>query len=230
MKRWIVRAVLFAGGVLCFAGPVAAQFYGDYGGWGDGGAALLGADYRQATAMQLKAQNRAAGTQAAQGQNAVVQSGIRNTLSSEAESRNAAILSKQQATQDWWFQQQQQQAARQPSVGYAMAATPATGWSGVGPSIKPPPASMDIFKWPTMLQEACFASARATIEAPYRRTPPTIDQAHYRDMASAVEDMKAILVWRQSEGVNLNEFNAAKDYVTQLGGEIAKQLQTAKAP
>ncbi len=55
MNRQIVRAVLVAAGVLCFAGPSAAQFYG-WGGYGgyDGSAALLGADSRQVRAMQMR--------------------------------------------------------------------------------------------------------------------------------------------------------------------------------
>ena len=234
MKRQIVRAVLVAGGVLCSAGPLAAQFYSGYGygGLGDGGAALLGADARQAEAMQLKAQNRQAAQQAAQNQNYVVQSGIRNTLSGQAQSRDAAILNQQQSTQDWWFQHQQQQAARRPSTDYATGAPPAAAWSSFGPSTKPPPPSMDIIQWPTMLQEPCFGWERAKIEAPYRRPPltpggktPPLDQDDYRQMAAAVEDMKATMLWRQSEGVNPADFDAAKAFVTRLAGEIAKQIK-----
>ena len=58
------------------------------------------------------------------GQNAMVQSGIRNTLSSQAQTQTSSNLSQQQATQDWWFQNQQQQVAesrgrdnRSPSPG-----------------------------------------------------------------------------------------------------------------
>lgn len=236
MNRQIVRAVLVAGGVLGFALPSAAQFYpgygwGSYGGY-DGSAALLGADSRQVQAMQLKAQNMQAGQQAAQNQNYVVQSGIRNTLSSQAQSRNAAILNQQQATQDWWFQQQQAKAARGAATGYDTAPRPAAAWSSFGPSNKPPPPSMDIIQWPTMLQENCFASERAEIEAPYRRAPltpggktPPLDAADYRAMAAAVEDMKATLLWRQSEGVNPADFDAAKAFVTQLAGEIATRMK-----
>ena len=180
MKHRILVAALVAGGMLGLAGPAAAQFYPGYGygGWGgtNGSAALLGADYRQATAMQLKAQSMQAGQQAAMAQNYVVQSGIRNTLSSQAQSQTNAILSQQQANQDWWFQQQSQQMAqrRAMEMEYGAPAVPV----GFAPSGGPPPAAMDIIKWPTVLQEPCFASERARIEAPYRRTPAEAECSH----------------------------------------------------
>ncbi len=139
MKRSIVLALLLAGGVLRLAEPVSAQFYpgygyGGYGGF-DGGAALAGSDYRQGAIIDAKSQSRLAGQQAAQQQNLVVQSGIRNTLSNQANSREAAIANQQQQTQDWWFQHQQQQFAQQQqmpqrqmapgqSAEYSMASAP----------------------------------------------------------------------------------------------------------
>ena len=164
MNRQILIAALVVGGVLGLADRAPAQFfpgYGyGYGGWGgmDGAAALTGADYRQATAMTLKAQSMQAGQQAAMQQNYVVQSGIRNALSSQAASRDASIVNQQQANQDWFFQQQSAHAVPVRFV----------------PTAEPPPAAMDIIKWPTVLQERCFASERAKIEAPYRRTPPEL--------------------------------------------------------
>jgi hypothetical protein len=162
-------------------------------------------------------------------QNAVVQSGIRNTLSSQAQSRDAAIAAQQQATQDWWFQQQQQQKNQRQSAPNASAGSPTQGWSSLAPSAPPPPASMDIIKWPALLQAPSFASEREKIEAPYRRTPPklsTPNEDDYRQMVAAVEDMKAILQWRSSEGVDPNEFNTAKSFLIQLGDELAKRIPT----
>ncbi len=138
MKRSIVLALLLVGGVLCLAEPVSAQFYPGYGygafGGFDGGAALAGSDYRQGAIIDAKSQSRLAGQQAAQQQNLVVQSGIRNTLTNQANSREAAIASQQAQTQDWWFQHQQQQFAQQQmaprqmaagqSAEYSMAAAP----------------------------------------------------------------------------------------------------------
>jgi hypothetical protein len=206
--------------MLRLAGPVAAQFYPGYGydGWGgfNGSAALLGADYRQATAMQLKTQSMQAGQQRTMEQNYVVQSGIRNTLSGQAQSRDAAIQSQQQANQDWWFQHQ-------------TAAVPVR----FAPSGGPPPAAMDIIQWPTVLQESCFASERTQIEAPYRRTPPVLSAptaADYRQMAGTVEDMKAVLEWRLKEGVPTADYNEAKAFLKQLGQEVtARAEKTGKS-
>ena len=245
MKRSIVLALLLVGGVLCLAEPVSAQFYpgygyGGYGGF-DGGAALAGSDYRQGAIIDAKSQSRLAGQQAAQQQNAVVQSGIRNTLSNQANSREAAIANQQAQTQDWWFQHQQQQFAQQQmaprqmaagqSAEYSMAAAPAAGWSSLGPPHKPPPANMDIIQWPTLLQDPCFASERTKIEAPYRHaTPPklsTPNEDDYQQMAAAVEDMKAVLQWKLSEGVDTGQYNTAKAFLNKLGSELVKQSQAA---
>ena len=232
MNRRILVAALVAGGMLGLAGPASAQFYPGYGygGWGgtNGSAALLGSDYRQATAMQLKAQSMQAGQQAAMAQNYVVQSGIRNTLSSQAQSRTNAILSQQQANQDWWFQHQSQQMA-QRTGRWRNAGAPAVP-VGFAPSGGPPPAAMDIIKWPTVLQEPCFASERARIEAPYRRTPPKLSvptPADYRKMAGTVEDMKAVLEWRLKKGVDTADYNAAKAFLNQLGQEVTARAQAA---
>jgi hypothetical protein len=101
---------------------------------------------------------------------------------------------------------------------------------GFAPSREPPPAAMDIIKWPTVLQEQCFASERTKIEAPYRRTPPKLSaptRADYRKMAATVEDMKAVLEWRLKEGIDTSDYNAAKLFLAQLGGEVATRAQPA---
>jgi hypothetical protein len=113
MRYPVLIASLLGGGMFGLAGPLAAQFYPGvgYGGWGgtNGSAALLGSDYKQASLMQAKTQSMIAGQQRTMEQNSVVQSGIRNTLSSQAQAQTNAILNQQQANQDWWFQQQVQQ-------------------------------------------------------------------------------------------------------------------------
>ena len=232
MNRRILVAAVVAGGLLGLTGPAAAQFYPGYGygGWGgtNGSAALLGADYRQATAMQLKAQSMQAGQQAAMGQNYVVQSGIRNTLSSQAQSQTNAILSQGQANQDWWFQQQSQQMAQRRTMEtqYGAPAVPV----GFGPPGGPPPAAMDIIQWPTVLQESCFASERTRIEAPYRRTPPKLSvpkPSDYGKMADTVEDMEAVLEWRLKTGLATADYNAAKTFLTKLGQEVTARAQAA---
>ncbi len=237
MKRSTILAMLLVGGMLCRTGFLFAQFYPGYGygGWGgyNGAAALVGADYQQATAMQLKSQSRQAGQEASMNQNAVVQSGIRNTLSSQATARSDAIAAQQQQTQDWWFQHQTRQAAQRQPAGNATAAgmTMTSAGDNFAPPGPPPPATTDIIPWPALLQERCFASEREKIESPYRRTPPklsTPNAADYGQMAAAVEDMKAVLQWRASEGVNPNDFNAAKDFLDRLGSELAARARAGK--
>jgi hypothetical protein len=243
MKRPIVFVFLLVGAMLRLADPVSAQFYPGYGygGWGDGGAALIGSDYRQAAIISAKTQSRIAGQEAAQQQNAVVQSGIRSTLSNQANSREASIANQQAQTQDWWFQHQQQQFAQQQmaprqSAEYSSASAPAAGWSSLGPPRKPPPAALDIIPWPILLQDPCFASERAKVEAPYRRTvyvpgaPPkmgTPNEEDYQQMAAAVEDMKAVLQWKLSEGVDTGQYDAAKAFLNKLGAELTRKIQAA---
>jgi hypothetical protein len=227
----ILLSALVAGGLAWFAPPVSAQFYPGYGGgWGgtNGSAALLGSDYRQATAMQLKAQNTLAGDQRTMAQNSMVQSGIRNTLSSQAQSRTDAILGQQQATQDWWFQHQAQQMNQQRSTGFVAGGSSYP--SGLAPGGAPPPVATDIIKWPPLLQEQCFASERTKIEAPYRRTPPKLSlplATDYATMTRAVDDMKAVLQWRLQEGVNSDDYNTARSFLEQLGQEIASRAPAA---
>jgi hypothetical protein len=235
MRRLIVLAILLMVGVGCLAGSASAQFYPGYGyggsGW-DGSAALLGADSRQAQVIQSRAESRLAGQQLAAQQNAVVQSGIRNTLSSQAQGRDAAIQAQQQANQDWWFQHQQQQMAQRPPADRAASAMPPQDWGSLAPPSPPPPASMDLIKWPTLLQAPCFAADREKIEAPYRRTPPEgwdkISTDDYRQIAAAVEDMKALLQWRSSEGVDTSAFTVAKNFLIQMGDELAKRINPEK--
>ncbi len=231
MNRRILVAALVAGGMLGLAGPASAQFYPGYGyggyGWGgaEGAAALAGSDYRQSTAMQLKAQSMQFGQQRTMQQNMVVQSGIRNMQSSQAQSQTNAILAQQQANQDWWFQQQSQQMAqRQAKEQYGAQPIP----TGFAPAGGPPPAATDIIPWPTVLQDQCFASERAKIEAPYRRSPPKLSvptTADYRQMASTVEDMKAVLEWKLREGIPTAGYETAKAFLSQLGAEVAARAQ-----
>jgi len=231
MSRRFLVAALVAGGMLGLAGPASAQFYPGYGygGWGgaEGAAALQGSDQRQVAAMQLKAQSMQFGQQRTMQQNMVVQSGIRSMQSSQAQAQTNAILSQQQANQDWWFQQQSQQMAQRRSMEkYGAAAVP----TGFAPPGGPPQAAMDIIQWPTVLQEQCFASERAKIEAPYRRSPPKLSSptpADYRQMASTVEDMKAVLEWRLREGIPTADYEAAKAFLNRLGEEVTARAQAS---
>ncbi len=230
MKHRILLAVLVAGGMSGLAGPAWAQFYPGfrYGGWGGtNAAALLGSNQRQATIMQIKAQNMQTGQQATMAKNNLMQSGIRDMMSSQAQSRSDSIVSQKQANQDWWFQHQSQQMAqRWARANDSSSAVPA----GFAPSPGPPAAALDVIQWPTILQDPGFTAERARIEAPYRRTPPKLSAptpADYRKMADTVEDMKAMLTWRLRGGINTSDFNAATTFLNQLGAEVAARAQAS---
>jgi hypothetical protein len=178
------------------------------------------------------------GQNAAMQQSAMVQSGIRNTLSSQANERTENILSQRQANSDWWFQvQQQQMSGRQASpgsspalVGCGFGAEPvASGFAVGGPA---PEVATDIIKWPPALQEKEFASRRALIEAPYRRSPPALSTPtakDYRDMAKNVEEMKAILEWRLTvkSGLETSAYEQAEAFLDKLGQETSERASTA---
>jgi hypothetical protein len=245
MRIRSITIALITAGTLCAAWPAVAQYYGAYGypgaygGWG--GAALEGSDYRQSAIIQARSQSMIAGRQAALQQSMAIQNGIRNTLSSQAQSRDNSILSQQQATQDWFFQQQQKQTAQRQAAEYAVAAAnagaaakPATKGAAAdnpadsfAPQGGPSPVANDVIKWPPVLQESCFASERAVIEAPYRRTPPKLsmpDSDDYRRMATAVEDMKAVLEWRLTESLDTAAYDESKAFLQKLEQEIASRL------
>ncbi len=231
MNRRIHLSALVVGGILGLAGPAQGQFYPGYGygGWGgeNGAAALLGSDQRDISAMQLKAQSMQFGQQRTMAQNAMVQGGIRNMQYSQAQSQTNAINAQQQATQDWWFQQQSQQMAqRQAREQYGTQPIS----PGIAPAGGPPPAAMDIIQWPTVLQDQCFATERAKIEAPYRRSPPKLSiptLADYRQMAGTVEDMKAVLEWKLREGIATADYETAKAFLNRLGADVANRVQVS---
>ncbi len=93
-----------------------------------------------------------------------------------------------QANRDWWFQYQGQQMAQQRARGYGTISGgygPRSVGSGAPPADygieaadSPPPAAMDIIKWPLLLQRPTFASRRTEIEAPYRPLAAGAEHSH----------------------------------------------------
>jgi hypothetical protein len=239
-SRWVLA--LAAGCWLLSASPGMAQFwpgspYAYYGGaWGGYPAGQYN------TTREIAAQSRQVGQAAAIGQNLVVQSGIRNTLLTQAQQQTNAIQSQQQANQDWWFQVQQQQMAEQrargPSapapVGGGYAADPAA--VGYGLPVARPPVAADIIQWPPVLQEPTFAALRAEIEAPYRRSPPAVSAPtadDYRNMVKTVQEMKAVLEWRLGQGSGLltQDYDQAKAFLDKMGQEaLARSGVGNKSP
>ncbi|MGA2030621.1 MAG: hypothetical protein ABSG68_00050 [Thermoguttaceae bacterium] len=211
--------------------PALAQFWPGrgYGGYG----ALGGYPAGVYNGSRLAAgQERQLGQEAAMGQNLVVQSGIRSTAMNQAQERSSAILDQRQADTNWWRQVQQQQMAQQqarPSsavpVAVGFGTAPAAGSLGL---IAPrPTVATDIIQWPPTLQEREFASSRAEVEAPYRRSPPGLSTPttnDYRNMAKAVEDMKAILQWRTGQGgLATEDYQQAREFLNRLGQEVGAQ-------
>ena len=157
-------------------------------------------------------------------------------LNTQANERTDAILSQRQSNRDSWFQFQQQQMAGRQAYGQGSPALVSAGF-GAGPSTggfavaaPPPEAAMDIIKWPSTLQEPMFASRRALIEAPYRRSPPDLSVPtanDYRDMVKTVAEMEAMLEWRLSvkSGLEANDYEQAKVFLEKLGQEAKARLK-----
>jgi hypothetical protein len=218
--------------------------YGGYGGYGDdaGVMALQSSAMNQASARSAAQSNRLMGQSAAMQQRAMVQSGARNTLSTQANARTQGIVSQQQSNRDWWFQVQQQQSAGRGAyehgspalVSAGFSAEPVTGGFAVAGPV--PEVAMDIIKWPSTLHEEMFASRRALIEAPYRRSPPALSAPtanDYRDMVKNVDEMKAMLEWRLSvmSGLNTNDYEQAKAFLDKLGKEASERsVNAVKSP
>ena len=218
--------------------------YGGYGGYDDdaGVMALQSSAMSQASLRSAVQSERLAGQNAAMQQRATVQSGARDMLSTQANARTEAILSQRQSNRDSWFQlQQQQMAGRQayehgsPAlVSAGFGAGPVTGGFAVAGPL--PEVAMDIIKWPSTLQEQMFASRRALIEAPYRRSPPALNAPtanDYRDMVKNVDEMKAMLEWRLSvkSGLDANDYKQAKAFLDKLGQEASERsVNAVKSP
>jgi hypothetical protein len=222
--------------MLAMASSAGAQFWAGYPAYG--GYAWGGYPTALTTAAAIGAvnQSRIAGQEAAMGQNYMVQSGIRSTLTSQAQSRTSDIASQRQEMRDWWFQNQQQQmAARRPyEYGGGAAVAGYRGGTAAGMVDLGSQAAMDIIKWPTALQDRAFASRRALIEAPYRRSPPAISTPtpdDYRTMVGTIEQMKAILECLLNEGGMVTEdYQQAKTFLDKIDAQARQRAAAAAAP
>jgi hypothetical protein len=201
-------AVANSGIAAAAANRIQNPKYGNYGDWGGGTVyhfnnGMVGSlPQRQESAQSL-----------------MMQSGIRNTLLTQGQSRTQAIADQRQSYRDWWFETQQQQSANQPRpVGFEWAAN------------EPPKAAMDIIKWPPLLRDPAFASRRTLIEAPYRRTPPELSaptSQDYAEMISTVQEMKDILEWLTRDGVDTQEYEQAKAFLNKIQQEARQRAQAA---
>lgn len=213
--------------------------YGGYGGYGDfGGYGAWGAytsALNSATTRNIAEQDHLAGMNAAMQQNAMMQSGIRNTMMTQAQTRTQDIYSQRQSNRDWWFQVEQQQsaqrqaaAARAPMGTVAMA--PVAGFDSALSAVPQPEAATDIIKWLPVLCDPRFAEQRATVEAPYRRTPkgqPTV--ADYENMIDATKQMKAIL-GQMTAQISAQEYLGAEKFIDQLAAEARGRIEQNQKP
>jgi hypothetical protein len=91
-------------------------------------------------------------------------------------------------------------------------------------------AATDIIKWPKLLQKPAFATERGVIEAPYRRSPPDLSTptaSDYRNMVKTVDEMKAIVEWFPTKGVNTHDYEEAKAFLNKLGLEARERYEIA---
>ena len=203
-----------------------AQFWpgygyrGGYGAWGSVASAM-----NNRTSRYVAQSDRMMGQQAAMQQQSALQSNIRGTLESQAQTRTQSSLGQQQSNRDWWFQVQQQQVARgrsmPPAGGGGMAAA---GFEAALSTERVPAAATDIIKWLPVLCEPQFAQERTIIEAPYRREPkanPTPED--YQNMVDATEQMKVIL-GRMTTELSAQEYIDAERFLDQLAAEARGRL------
>ncbi len=145
--------------------------------------------------------------------------------------------SQARANQDWWFQYQGSQAKGGAWAGYSgpELSLPASSYYnavaqdiGFAAAQSLPRASLDIIKWPMLLRLPAFASRRAQIEAPYRRSPPGLSSPtadDYRAMIKTAEEMKSMLEWISQDGVETNMYEEATKFLDKLEKEARERCE-----
>ncbi len=230
---WIVG--LAAIGSMGVASLVAAHvFPGDrsYGGYNNGYCDPGGwGGYVAPNPMpEIAAQSHLAGQQLAAQQNMALQSGIRSATMTQSQSNINALRNQRQQNKDWWFQYQAQQMADQRARPASAAGAVGCGFESIA---SPPKAAMDVIRWPPLLQDPAFASLRAQIEAPYRRSPPGLSVPtadDYRKMVKTAEAMKGVLEWMTQQGVDTQEYGQAKAFLDTLQEEARAQSDAGASP
>ena len=165
-------------------------------------------------------------------QRAMMQGGIRNTMTTQAEARTQAQFSQQQSNRDWWFQVQQQQVAQRHSMSArpSMGMAPVTGFESAAPAAATQPeAATDVIKWLPVLCDPRFAAERASVEAPYRRDPkekanPTA--VDYQNMIGAAEKMKTVL-GQMTADISAQEYLGAEQFLDKLAAEARGRIEKA---
>jgi hypothetical protein len=206
------------------------DYYGGNDAWGAVASAMNTTSSRYAAQ-----QDRMAGQAAADMQRGMMQSNIRNTLSTQAEMRTQNIIGQGEANRDWWFQVQQQQAAQRQSMAAAhapIAMMSAAGLEAVSSPTPQPSAATDVIKWQSTLCEPRFSADRAKVEAPYRRAPkgkaaPTT--ADYQNMIDAAQHMK-LLLGQMTADISAQDYLGAEKFLDQLAAEAHGRIEQGKKP
>lgn len=230
-STFAIPTILFAG-LLGAASPASAQFWPGHGYYGDAGVwgAYTSGMY-DSTSRYIAQSDRLMGERAANQQMMAMQSGIRNTLSNQANLRTQNAMSQQQSNRDWWFQVEQQQLARRQTAG-AMG-SPATAQAAMAALRQETPAmqqvATDIIPWLPVLCDPRFAAEREVVEAPYRRAgdqqaAPSV--ADYQQMIEAAGRMKTILDQMAGE-ISAREYLDAGKFLDQLVAEARERIEKA---
>jgi len=235
MRPALAIPMILIAGLFGAASPASAQFWPGYGYYGDAGVwGAYTSALHDSTSRYIAQSDRLMGERAANQQMTAMQSGIRNTLSSQANLRTQTAMSQQQSNRDWWFQIEQQQLARRRAAG-AMG-SPATAEAAMATMRQESPAmpqvATDVIPWLPVLCDPRFAAERAIVEAPYRHadgkpTEPT--EADYQRMIEAAGQMKTILDQMAGE-ISAREYLDAGKFLDQLAAEARGRIEKAAAP
>jgi hypothetical protein len=197
-------------------GALSWDYYGGYGSWGA---------YNSSSILAQNAQ--LASSSRAQAQNSIVQSGIRSTLTQQAQSQSQNLANQRQDYKDWWYQtQQQQQLAASQARANSAGKTSASFVSYQSPS------ASNVIQWPLLLQDPIFTRLRASIEDPYLSNPTGPTAQDFKDMVKTVAQMKDLVNQKMAfdAGIPEEQAQTADKFLDQLAKEAssnAAQLEAA---
>ena len=224
-----VKTTMVAATLALIPQIAAAQFgyYGSYApygfGYSDGGWGAYNTSKDIAAGEQTAAQSRA------MSQNAMVQSGIRDTLIQQDQARTQARSDKRQSERSMFFQSQEQQMAQRRARS-AASASPDAGWSSVSAEDE-----QRLIKWPRLLMDPLFTRGRGRIESPYLRSTTGLSQPtaeDYRDMLVALAEMKKLVPY--ASGYSAAQYTQANEFLDGLAADAqsraAAMEAAAKAP
>jgi hypothetical protein len=210
-----------------FAEPAMAQ-WGAYGPRGGGWGAYAYGVSSQASnvSRELAAGAHRKTFNRAQQQSAAMQQGIRNTLSSSAQSRAAGMQNYTQDYTNWTLQHRDRQRAesRLPTRSFASSAAMARPYSSASSAAR---VSTSIIKWPVPLLDPRFDKLRAEVEEPFRKqasagSPPTIED--YQKMIGAADQMKQLLTGMAFQ-VSAAQYKELERFLDSLAGEARGRVE-----